>query len=312
MRAQTKRIEWPDGKNFAFTVFDDPDAQTLEDGRLVYSFLAEHGFRTTKAVWPLAPIRTPSDHGDSCGNPEYLAWSRALQESGFEIALHNARCHTSTRAETQMGLDRFREQFGHDPHSMANHYFCDENMYHGQYRVSGATRFLYNLLTRGRNRRFFGHIPGHELFWGDLCRSRIRYFRNFAFDEINTLGSCPFMPYRDPARPFVRAWFAVSEGSRCDRFVRQISEQNQDLLVEQGGACIMYTHFGHGYVENARLNPRFQSLMKRLSEMNGWFVPVRVLLDYLAIQQGIHEITPRERKTLERRWLLHKVRYGRA
>ena len=34
-------VTWPQGKRFAFTVFDDPDSQTLEAGRAVYSFLAD-------------------------------------------------------------------------------------------------------------------------------------------------------------------------------------------------------------------------------------------------------------------------------
>ena len=44
---------WPGGKSFAFTIFDDPDSQTLEAGREVYALLADLGFRTTKGVWPI-------------------------------------------------------------------------------------------------------------------------------------------------------------------------------------------------------------------------------------------------------------------
>jgi hypothetical protein len=310
MRAERKPVKWPGGKAFAFTIFDDPDGQTLESGRIVYDFLADLGFRTTKAVWPLGPIRTPSDPGGSCADPEYLEWSRELQEVGFEIALHNARNHTSTRNETRQGLDRFRELFGHDPHSMANHYFCDENIYHGQYRVSGTRRLIYNVATRGKNRAFFGHVPGHELFWGDLCRERVRYLRNFVFDEIDTLAACPFMPYHDPQRPFVKAWFAGSDGNRREAFVKQIREANQDRLAASGGACIMYTHFGHWYVDNGKLDPDFARLMKRLAGMNGWFVPVYQLLDHLVARRGLHTITPRERRTLEWRWLRYKLLRG--
>ncbi len=305
-------MRWPDDKRFAFTIFDDPDSQTLESGRIVYSFLASHGFLTTKAVWPLAPPRTPSDHGGTCGDPAYLEWCLELQDMGFEMAFHNATSHTSTREETLEGLERFRQQFGHYPHTMANHYFCDENMYHGQYRVSGVHRLIYNLLTRGAGRRFYGHVPGHPLFWGDLCKSRIKYVRNFVFGDINTLNGCPFMPYRDPDRDFVNAWFAASEGSPCSQFVDRISEEGQDALEEEQGACVMYTHFGHGYVENGRLNKQFAHLMERLSEKNGWFVPVNVLLDHIEESRGIHEIQPSERRSLERRWLMHKIRHGSA
>ena len=38
------------GESFAFTIFDDPDSQTLEAGREVYTLLADLGFRTTKGV----------------------------------------------------------------------------------------------------------------------------------------------------------------------------------------------------------------------------------------------------------------------
>ncbi len=38
------------------------------------------------------------------------------------------------------------------------------------------------------------------------------YVRNFVFDEINTLAACPEMPYFDPAKPFVNAWFASLPG----------------------------------------------------------------------------------------------------
>jgi len=50
--------------------------------------------------------------------------------------------------------------------------------------------------------------------------------------------------------------------------------------------------------------------MKRLSNKNGWFVPVGTLLDYLLQQKGQHEITPIEREKLESRWLQTKIRLG--
>ena len=53
------RIDWPDGHRFAFTVFDDPDALTLEKGREVYALLADLGFRTTKGTWPVTGPGTP-------------------------------------------------------------------------------------------------------------------------------------------------------------------------------------------------------------------------------------------------------------
>ena len=303
----------PDGKAFAFTIFDDPDSQTFEAGREVYSLLRDLGFRTTKGVWPVRGPREPSDHGITCADdPAYVAWLQELQRAGFEIGYHNATLHTSDRQETLAGLERFAAYFGAYPKSMAHHYFCHENLYWGDGRVTGLYRFLYNLATRGQNRnQFFGHIPGHPYFWGDLCKERIKYVRNFAFAEINTLKACPWMPYHDPQRPYVNYWYASTEGSKASTFVDQLREENQDRLEQERGACIMYTHFGHGYYDDGKLVPGFRPLMERLAKKNGWFVPVSVLLDFL-IEGRDPVITDAQRTWLERRWLTHKIRFGTA
>src|SRR5204862_6984773 len=130
----------------------------------------------------------------------------------------------------------------------------------------------------------------------DICRERIRYCRNFVFREVNTLGVCPRMPYTDPDRPYVAGWFASTEGANCKSFLRRIAGQELDKLEEQGGACIMYTHFGHHFLDSAgRLNSEFHGLMKRLSQKKGWFAPVGALLDYLRAQRGDYVLEAGER-----------------
>jgi len=306
-------VLWPGGKSFAFTIFDDPDSQTLEGGREVYALLEDLGFRTTKGVWPIRGTGKPSDHGGTCAEADYRAWAQELQRKGFEIGLHNATLHTSERAETRLGLETFAEYFGDGPITMAQHYYCDENIYWADQRVSGLNRLLYNVLTQDRNRdRSHGHIAGHAEFWGDLCRERVRYMRNFTFSETNTLRACPWMPYHDPERPYVNYWFASAEGATLQPFLERISEANLDRLEADGGACILYTHFGLGFWDG-KLQPQFLKAMKRVARRNGWFVPVSQLLDYLLAQRGGQSVLQAaERRTLERRWLLHKVRFGNA
>jgi hypothetical protein len=304
---------WPGNKAFAFTIFYDPDSQTLEAGREVYALLHDLGFRTTKGVWPIRGNGVPSDHGGTCAEPEYRAWVQTLQVQGFEIGYHNATSHTSLRDETSKSLDVFEKYFGGPPVVMANHYFCDEAIYWNENRLSGSRRRLYNLLTLGKNRnKSYGHVPGHPYFWGDLCRERIRYVRNFAFGEINTLKACPWMPYHDPNLPYVNFWYASSEGAQADTFNRMLRESNQDRLAEEGGACIMYTHFGLGFVRDGELDRRFRDLMARVSKANGWFVPVSTLLDYLLARRGENTIIDAQRTELEWRWLWHKIRFGSA
>jgi hypothetical protein len=191
---------------------------------------------------------------------------------------------------------------------MANHVGCNEGIYWGNARLTGINQVVYKLLHLNKYKGMFqGHVETSPLFWGDLCREKVKYVRNFVFGNINTLKACPFMPYHDPARPYVNYWFAASEGPVITSFNSMLSEDNQEKLVTKGGACIMYTHFACGFLENGRINQRFRSLMERLGRMNGWFVPVHTLLDYLLEFRSPHNITDRERNSLERKWLMHKI-----
>jgi hypothetical protein len=305
-----QKINWPGGKDFAFTIFDDPDHDTVENVAAIYPFLSGLGLRTTKAVWPILGHGTPKIGGATCEDQQYLKWIQNLNEQGFEIALHNVTHHTSTREQTVHGLEVFRRLFGHDPYSMANHSGCDENIYWGNTRVTEGRRLMYDLLHLWpicNGVVSHGHIQNSPLFWGDLCREKIKHVRNFVLGDIITLKACPMMPYHDPDRPYVNYWFAGSEGSRVESFNDTISEDNQDRLVREGGACIMYTHFACGFAENGTINTRFKVLMERISRMNGWFVPVHTLLDFILHARGNHAISQSERSDLERRWLWHKL-----
>lgn len=307
----TPAIVWPDGKRFAFTVFDDTDLATRANVEPVYRFLGELGFRTTKSVWPLAGSRQPMLGGATCQDADYCQWLLALQAAGFEIALHNGTYHTSTRPETLEALAAFERIFGHPPHSLANHTSNAEAIYWGQSRLTGLHAAAYALLTRFRRLRHFrGHRKNDPLFWGDACQEKIRYVRNFVFRETNTLAACPEMPYHDPARPYVNYWFASSEGGTLDSFVETINEANQDRLEAEGGACIMYTHFAKDFFRDGHLDERFRRCLERLAAKDGWFVPVSTLLDYLLLQRGPCTLQRRQRSRLERKWLWHKICVG--
>ena len=245
-----QKFRWPDGKDFAFTVFDDTDLGTTENLKPVYDLLDECGIHTTKSVWPVKGPKEPRIGGSTCEDPDYLEWLYDLKNQGFEIGYHNNTYHSSLRAETEKGLDKFRELFGEYPRSMANHADCEEGIYWGNFRLSGMNEFIYNLLLRFRNNGHFrGHIKDDKYFWGDLCRDKIKYVRNFVYGDINTLKACPEMPYHDPDRPYVNQWYASSEGRTVKEYNRCISEQNVDRLQAEGGACIMYTHFARGFFE---------------------------------------------------------------
>lgn len=304
-------IAWPEGKRFAFTVFDDADYDFRHLVVPVYDFLAELGVLTTKSIWPLAERRKVSHSGSSAEDSEHLAWAMRLKEEGFEIGFHGARCHSSEREDTILGLERFRRDFGYDPKTMSNHYQNVDSIYWGAARLSGIYRHIYNAANLGRALKAEGHIELSPYFWGDLCKERVKYVRNFVFRQINTLNVCPIMPYYDERMPWVNAWFASAEGGDVESYNAMLVERNQDKLAEEGGACIMYTHFAKGFCVDGQLDRRFVELMKRLVGLGGWFVPVGELLDYLSENHGgIHPLSNRERAQLQRRWLWTKLRHG--
>lgn len=307
-----QRIPWPDGKRFAFTVCDDTDLATLENIGPVYSFLSDCGFRTTKSCWSIQgdPCRG-TYMGQTCDDRDYLQWLLDLQCRGFEIAWHGPTWHGTPREGTRSALDKFAQLFGHYPYTATNHTRVENAIYWGDHRLTGWRVYVYNLMTCFRRHgKYRGNVEGDEYFWGDLCRERIKYYRDFVFRGVNTLRACPFMPYRDPSRPYVNNWFASSNGRNIRCFNNCLSEARQDQLEMEGGACIMYTHFASGFTRGKDIDSRFAMLMKRLAAKNGWFVPVRELLDHIQKVRGPREITRAERAWIERRWLWEKAFLG--
>jgi hypothetical protein len=313
-QGESPGVEWPEGKRFAFSIVDDTESSTVENAKPVYDLLEALGIRTTKTVWPLGFTQKPLFGGGTLEDPDYRAWVLELQDAGFEIAFHGATDHSSTREETLRALDLFRDVLGHDPRLHANHFGQAQGIYWGDARLDGLPRLVYraaNTVLR-RETHYYGHVEDSPYFWGDLCRDRIEYVRNFSFADVNTLKPDSLMPYHDPRRPFVRFWFSSSDAASADAFCTLLSDEGQDRLVESGGACIAYTHFGFGFAKNGRPDPRFARVVERLAGLPGWFVPVSTLLDHLRARPGWQaDPGPRRLGVLRRRWMLSKLRRGR-
>ena len=306
-----QKISWPNSKRFAFTIFDDTDRANLKDSQLVYQCLDELNFKTTKSVWVIEGNRPHEDSGITCDNKIYLNLLLELKNKGFEIGYHNTTYHSSCRQDIEKGLKKFVKMFNQNPNVMANHSANRENIYWGSHRLSGSRRVIYNLLTLFKSNKFYkGHDESSPYFWGDLCKEYITYVRNFVFSDINTLKCCPYMPYQDYTKPYVNYWFASSEGNNVKMFNKCISDENQDRLEEEGGACIMYTHFADGFCQDGKLSEKFKKQMERLSKKNGWFVSVSTLLDFLKKENKTHVINTRQRTALEWKWLFDKLILG--
>lgn len=305
-------IHWPNGKRFAFTIVDDTDLSTLANTKPVYDFLGESGLRTTKTVWPLHEEGQGNWSGESLQNGEYRAWIIDLKRHGFEIGLHGVAANSSSRERIIEGLDRFQAVIGNGPAIHTNHVGQKESLYWGSERFDPPVRWIYKLFRFLRTSAAYrgGHLSTPN-FWGDLCQQRIKYVRNFVFRDINTLKMDPLMPYHDPKRPYVRYWFSSSYGSSVERFCRLISPKNQDRLMTEGGACIVYTHLGSTFFP---LTQQFKMLIRRLAAMQGWFVPATELLDYVGQQRGWPSLAEHqiEYANMQWRWLLQRVMSARV
>ena len=297
-------------------MFDDTDGSTVENVGPVYKCLSDLGFRTTKSVWPLPLVATHGSGGSTGGtlcDREYLQFVKGLQNENFEIALHGVRNHDSTRDVIERGLQTFCDRLGHYPRTHTNHYHNRDNVYWGTSRLTSASGRVASRVWScfKRTTPYEGHVESSPYFWGDLCKQHIEYVRNFTIDEINITRVNPTLPYHDSTKPFVNFWFTSSEGANVANFCERINEPNQDRLEAEGGICIMYAHFAEGFSEGGTVNPRFRSLLRRLSCKKGMFVPVAELLDFLRTTKTEHNIQHRELASLERRWLKCKLRNPR-
>lgn len=305
------RIEWPDGNRAAFAIFDDTDNTTIENGPPVYDLLTGLGLRITKSVWPLVPTERQRVGGSTLGDPDYLEWVIGLQRSGHEVGFHNATDHPSLRADTMHALDRFEELFGSPPKVGADHSGNREALYWGPRRLSGVKAHAYSVaqkVMRPNRPTFSGEDPRSEYFWGDVCRERVTYWRNFCFDEVDLLRVSPKVPYHDPRRSYVNYWFTSTDGSNLPRFVRHLTDEKLDRLESDGGVCVMYTHLGLKFAVGGRVDPMFADAMARLSERKIWVAPVSEVLDHLRSQIGDVILSDRERWSLENRWVLDRLK----
>ena len=277
----TQPLAFPGGRRFAFTIVDDTDDSRVDNVKPVYDLLTELSFFTTKTVWPLA---CPEGSrlffaGDTIAVPEYRDFCLALQRAGFEITWHGATMESSRRERTLEGLETFRSVFGHYPAMHVNHGHNRENVYWGAARYRTPLRLPASLLRDGS---FEGEREGSAYFWGDHCLKHMRYVRNFAFREINTLRSDPHTPYRLSSTRYVNWWFSASDAPDVQAFNSLVTPAALDRLAEQGGVCILATHLGKSFCRDGRLDEAFERTMRYLATLPVWVAPASTVLDHLA------------------------------
>jgi hypothetical protein len=304
-------LTFPDGKKFAFTIFDDTDVSTLEYIRPIYELLDRLGFRTTKSVWPLSyQGNSEYDGSATLDDFEYAAFVHHLQERGFEIALHGARMGSSERPEIFRAFEKFQQNLGRYPAAYSAHAQNRDNLYWGVDRFRfWCWRWLYAAVGGRRERTGEGHRPGSPFYWGDLAQQHLRYVRSFTYDELNLWNVTAAIPYRTADTPGVNAFFPGAFADNVEEFIELMSPARQIQLEREGGLAIVGTHFGKGFLCNGRVHPKVVELLTRLSQRPGWFTPVSTLLDYLVDLQGeIPLLKGYPLFRLEGLWFWHNIR----
>lgn len=283
---------YPDGKDFAFTISEDPDYGTFEQRRLLYELLDNLGFKTTIGIWTLdtkhgsGPQHSKTNtRGVTTANQEYLRYLKTLQKRGFEISLHTVSAGNDLREETIRGYELFRHNFGTNPSINTNHADNLENIYWGSDRFSNVyLKILYGI----KRDRSDGHLENSRYFWGDICKERTKYVRGWTTNSLNTLSIFKSMPYSLSDKPYVNYWFGCSDGYNCNQFVKLLSDSNIKKLVSDRGLAIVYTHFAYGFIEqNSSCYDEFKKRLIKLSQLNGWFVPVSTMLHRLSLLKNV-------------------------
>lgn len=306
MGSEPLRLDFPEGRKFAFTIVDDTDVATVENVRPVYRLLESLGMRTTKTVWP---VRCPEGSknfwsSETLEDPQYLEFVQDLSRRGFEITWHGATMESSPRERIIRGLEHFREALGAYPRIQVNHSHNRENLYWGKDRFDiWAVRAFYGRMIRTSTNHYQGHIPGSQYWWGDICQQHFEYGRNLTFEDVNLRNINPSMPYRDPRRPLIPWWFSASDAEGMTEFNRLLRSENQDKLEREGGICIVATHLGKEYARNGRVHPQTTKLLRELAGRPGWFPTVGTLLEWLRSRRTAETLPPAEWRSMQWRWI---------
>jgi len=279
----------PFGKDYTFTITDDPDKNKFDRIKVIYDFLVDEGFKTTALVWvkrakhtnllPIQPV-VNYKYGDTLEKEEYLNYFKHLHSLGFEIGTHTISAGADLREETLEGYEIFKKHFGSYPKMVIMHSHNLDNLYWGKYSFTNPIiQYIVGLIAKIP---YGGHIEGNKYFWGDFAKENIKHVRLWGTTDLNTYKFNPGMPYHEEEKKYVNYFHSFSDGYNYNIYRDLLTDENINELKEERGIAIVYTHFDDGFVENGQLQPFFKQQMRKISnDSTVWLAPASTVLDRL-------------------------------
>jgi hypothetical protein len=303
-------MNYPDDRDFIFTIFDDTDISTLEYIRPVYDFLTEEDIKITKSVWPLA-YEGDSDFKGShtLENTKYADYITELRDCGFEIGFHGPTMVSSDRNSIIRAFQVYYDVLKTYPRVYAPHAINRENLYWGSHRFTFPIfKLLYKSISGERKDYYQGHEVESRYFWGDLSLRHLDYVRSFTYSTMNLFNVGPTLLYSNPYKPYVKNFFITGDAENVEEFNYLLRLENQAELERERGICIISTHFGKGFIKERRLNARTRYLLSEIKKRNCWLAPVSEVLDYVKSKQQSNILSSYGLILMELRWLVDFIK----
>jgi len=306
-------INFPEGASFAFTILDDTDDTTVENGIPVYDLLNDLGFKITKTVWAFdarPEDRGPYFAGSTLSNDSYFDWVKELQNSGFEIAFHNATMASSIRSDTIKALDLIEQSLGCKVRLHCNHGQNKENLHWGaeRYRHPLIRTFVKLLFNVGNYPKFEGNNVNSPYYWADVADQRLSFIRGLTYGTLDCSKIKPYGPYFERAKQKSSCFFNTADAPNIYAYNRLVNRNSIDKLKKEGGWAVVSTHLGKGFFRYGKLNKDFVDTMEYISKLGGWYVPVSELLDYISVKNGAKQINNAVRFSMEINHVIDRVK----
>jgi hypothetical protein len=277
------RLVWlPKEYDAAFAITDDPDQGSFDQFKKMYDLLLRLHLPTSRAMWVFPPEEqtgtpplTIKFFAPLLGDPRCLEYCKELHQNGFEICLHGASSGNNTRQRTIAALDFLEREIGHS-RTYIFHSKNAENLYWDH--KCAPTPILSALVRLYTKNACFGEVEKSRYFWGDIAKSKLKYFRLFRTRQLNTLAFNPSMPYHNFSMPFINYWFSATKGY----LPRLLHPEAINDLCRSHGAGVLYQYL-HKYVdEKGNVDPRVRECLEGLAaNPRILFVPVSTLMDRL-------------------------------